>query len=250
MKLPVIPVSFFRRFPLFLFVAASVAARISAEDQPSAESSPENALEALSAFIETARAEGKINLERDNWRTRLPKFPEVAFDAGGTYIWTLETTEGKIEAELLPEVAPDHVRNILYLSQLGFYDGLVFHRIIPGFMAQGGCPLGRGTGNPGYALPLEVSREALHDAPGTLSMARSARPDSAGSQFFITFGPTPNLDMQYSVFGRVVEGMDTVRKLEAAGNPNPRANGVPPLKEIRIERGTVAWRADGEPETE
>ena len=225
-------------------------ADVTAAEEAAEEAGPANALEALKGFIAEAKEDGRIDLEQDTWRTQLPKFPAVAFEAGGTYVWTLETSEGVMEAELMPEVAPDHVRNILYLSQLGFYDGLKFHRIIPGFMAQGGCPLGRGTGGPGYSLPLEVNRDALHDVAGTLSMARSARPDSAGSQFFITFGVTRNLDMQYSVFGRVTEGLDVVRKLEAAGNPNPRSNGVPPLKEIHIERATVAWRAGEAAESE
>lgn len=209
-----------------------------------AEEQAEAALDAVSqmkAAVAELEASGRVKKDAPGWRTRLPKFEAVTFEAGGTYRWRIVTSEGEMVAELYPEVAPEHVRNVLYLSLLGFYDGLGFHRIIPGFMAQGGCPVGRGTGGPGYSVPLEVSRDRLHGQAGVLSMARSANPNSAGSQFFITFGPARSLDMQYSVFGQVVEGMETVKALEGAGNPNPRSNGVPPLKEITIERTEVVW---------
>lgn len=208
---------------------------------------PPNVIEQLETFIESRKATGRINVEAPGWRTRLPRFPGVQFAAGGTYRWHLETTEGTLVAELLPEIAPEHVRNTIYLSLLGFYDGLNFHRIIPGFMAQGACPIGTGTGNPGYTLPLEVNPEVRHRGPGILSMARSQAPNSAGSQFFITFGDTPNLDNQYSIFGRVVEGLDVVRAMETAGNPNPRANGVPPRRNILINRAWVTWTPDPAP---
>lgn len=206
-----------------------------------------NVIAQMETFIESRKAAGRIDVERDGWRTRLPKFPPLAFDAGGVYHWILETSEGTLKAELNYEAAPEHVRNVIYLSLLGFYDGLNFHRIIPGFMAQGGCPVGRGNGSPGYTLNLEVTHEALHRGPGVLSMARSQNPNSAGSQFFITFGDTPNLDMQYSVFGRVVEGMDVVRKLESAGNPSPSANGVPPRRNIVMQRARVEWTPPADP---
>ena len=158
---------------------------------------------------------------------------------------------GRIEMVLRADVVPKTAENFRALctgekgtGALGkklSYKGTSFHRIIPGFMAQGGCPLGSGTGSPGYNVPLEVSREALHDKAGVLSMARSSNPNSAGSQFFITFGPTRQLDMQYSVFGQVTEGLDVVKKLEAAGNPNPSSNGVPPRKNVTITRARVDW---------
>jgi len=200
-----------------------------------------NAVELMRAAIQERLAAGSIQTNSPTWKTSLPKYPAVSFDAGGTYVWTLETSEGTMVAHLNPKVAPEHTRNMLYLSELGFFDGLNFHRIIPGFMAQGGCPVGRGTGSPGYNVPLEVDRSALHGQAGVLSMARSQNPNSAGSQFFITFGPTPSLDMQYSVFGQVTEGLDVVKKLEAAGNPNPGSNGVPPRKNITITRARVSW---------
>ncbi|MGA0333373.1 MAG: peptidylprolyl isomerase [Kiritimatiellia bacterium] len=204
------------------------------------------ALPEIQSFIQAQEAEGRIDKSRSDWKTRLPKFPPAAFADGGHYEWILQTSEGTMTAVLDHEAAPDHVRNILYLSRVGFYDGLIFHRIIPGFMAQGGCPLGRGFGGPGYQVDLEVKKDVLHKGPGVLSMARSQNPNSAGSQFFITFVSTPNLDGQYSVFGKVTDGLDVLKKLEAAGNPNPRANGTPPLKEITIEKATVRWVEDAE----
>lgn len=207
------------------------------------EPSLSNAMRALRSFVQEQTEAGRIDTSAENWRTRLPKFPDVPFDDGGTYLWTLETSDGTLVAKLNPEVAPEHVRNILYLSDLGFYDGLGFHRIMRGFMAQGGCPLGRGNGSPGYTLRLEVSREALHDKPGVLSMARSPHPDSAGSQFFITFAPRSHLDMQYSVFGHVVEGLEVLEKMEGAANPRA-ANGVPTLRPVTIKSARVSWQAD------
>ncbi|WFB37246.1 peptidylprolyl isomerase [Kiritimatiellota bacterium B12222] len=206
-----------------------------------------NALVEIEAFIETETTEGAIDTSKKNWRTTLPKFPPVAFGEGGHYIWVLETSEGTMTADLFSNVAPDHVRNILYLTSLGFYDGLNFHRIIPGFMAQGGCPLGKGYGSPGYSVDLEVKPGVTHKGAGILSMARSANPNSAGSQFFITFNSTPSLDGQYSVFGQVTEGLDVLKRIAAAGNPNPRANGTPPLKNITIKKATVKWVEDATP---
>jgi peptidyl-prolyl cis-trans isomerase B (cyclophilin B) len=209
-----------------------------------AEAAPQDAVTLMREMIDRFKEAGRIDTERSGWRTRLPKFEEIPFEAGGTYRWILETSEGEMVAELFPDAAPEHVRNALYLSLLGFYDGLNFHRIIPGFMAQGGCPVGRGTGGPGYNVNLEVTRDRLHRGPGVLSMARSQMRNSAGSQFFITFADARSLDMQYSVFGQVIEGMDVVRALEQAGNPDPRSNGVPPRKNITIERSRVEWLPD------
>jgi len=211
-----------------------------------AETASPDAVTLMRERIERLRESGRIDTDRDGWRTRLPKFEPEAFAAGGTYQWILETSEGKITAELYPDEAPEHVRNVMYLTLLGFYDGLNFHRIIPGFMAQGGCPVGRGTGGPGYTVNLEVSRDRLHRGPGVLSMARSQQRNSAGSQFFITFADARSLDMQYSVFGQVVEGLEVVKELETAGNPDPRANGVPPRKTITIDRARVVWIPEGE----
>mgnify|MGYP001146710694 CR=1 FL=1 len=197
------------------------------------------ALEDLEGFISEAKDSGKIDTSKKGWRTRLPKFPEVELADSEEDEWVIETSEGTIVADLEESIAPDHTRNILYLSLLGYYDGLIFHRIMPDFMAQGGCPKGTGTGGPGYSIDLEVSSKLKHDRAGTLSMARSSNPNSAGSQFFITFRDTPFLDGGYSVFGYVKEGLDVIKKLEEPPKPNPRSTGVPPRKRITITSASV-----------
>ena len=122
-----------------------------------------------------------------------------------------------MKAELYPEIAPNTVNNFISLVKTGFYDGLIFHRVIKGFMIQGGCPLGTGTGNPGYSIKGEFSNNGFtnqlkHDT-GVLSMARSMMPNSAGSQFFIMHKPAPHLDGEYAAFGKIIEGMDVVDKI-------------------------------------
>lgn len=122
-----------------------------------------------------------------------------------------------IKAELYPQIAPNTVNNFISLVKKGFYDGLIFHRVIKGFMIQGGCPLGNGTGNPGYSIKGEFSNNGFtnqlkHEA-GVLSMARSMMPNSAGSQFFIMHKAAPHLDGEYAAFGKVIEGMDVVDKI-------------------------------------
>lgn len=122
-----------------------------------------------------------------------------------------------IKAELYPDIAPITVENFVKLVKEGFYDGLTFHRIISGFMIQGGCPNGNGTGGPGHTIKGEFSmngvKNDLKHTPGVLSMARAMDPDSAGSQFFIMHKTSPHLDGQYAGFGQVIEGMDVVNKL-------------------------------------
>lgn len=132
-------------------------------------------------------------------------------------IVTFETTAGTITAELYPEIAPNTVNNFISLINKGFYDGLIFHRVIKGFMIQGGDPDGVGTGGPGYSIKGEfaingVENDLKHTA-GVLSMARSMMPDSAGSQFFIMHKDAPHLDGQYAAFGKVTDGMDTVNSI-------------------------------------
>ncbi len=131
---------------------------------------------------------------------------------------TFEMENGKtITAELYPEVAPISVNNFISLIKKGFYDGLTFHRVIYGFMIQGGCPLGTGTGGPGYTIKGEFAmngvKNDLKHTEGILSMARSMMPDSAGSQFFIMHKAAPHLDGQYAAFGKVTDGMETVNEI-------------------------------------
>ena len=137
----------------------------------------------------------------------------------------ISTSLGDITAELWDDVAPNHAANFLKLGADGFYDNLAFHRIITGFVIQGGCPTGDGTGGPGYSVDAEFNDRPHH--PGTLSMARSSDPNSAGSQFFIclTRAKCKHLDGEYTGFGQVTDGMDVVEKLGAAatdGNDCPR----------------------------
>ena len=127
---------------------------------------------------------------------------------------------GIIKAELYPEVAPNTVNNFISLVKNGFYDGLIFHRVIPGFMIQGGCPNGNGMGGPGYSIRGEFSgnhfKNDLKHTRGVLSMARAMNPNSAGSQFFIMHEDAPHLDGQYAAFGKVIEGMENVDAIAAA----------------------------------
>lgn len=133
-------------------------------------------------------------------------------------IVTIEMENGKtITAELFPEIAPNTVNNFISLIKKGFYDGLTFHRVIYGFMLQGGCPEGTGMGGPGYSIKGEFSgngfKNELKHTEGVLSMARSMMPDSAGSQFFIMHKAAPYLDGQYAAFGKVTDGMDVVNEI-------------------------------------
>lgn len=144
----------------------------------------------------------------------LEALKDIDFDANNYQI-ELNTNHGRILLDLLPDVAPGHCGNMIGLAKIGYYDGLVFHRVIGGFMIQGGCPSGTGTGGPGYNINAE-----FNDTPhveGVLSMARSSDPNSAGSQFFICLGPHTHLDNQYTAFGRTADeaSMDVVRKIGA-----------------------------------
>ncbi len=139
--------------------------------------------------------------------------PEMAIDPKKDYEATIKTDKGDIRIQLLASQAPATVNNFVFLAREGFYDGVTFHRVIAGFMAQTGDPTGTGTGGPGYRFADEPSALRLrHDQEGTLSMA-NAGPNTNGSQFFITFGPTPHLDGKHAVFGRVIKGMDVLRQI-------------------------------------
>ncbi|MFR4319106.1 MAG: peptidylprolyl isomerase [Eubacterium sp.] len=135
-------------------------------------------------------------------------------------IVTIEMENGDImKAELYPEIAPNTVNNFISLVKQGYYDGIIFHRVIRGFMIQGGDPQGTGVGGPGYSIKGEFSgngfKNDLKHTPGVLSMARTMMPDTAGSQFFIMHETSPHLDGQYAGFGKVIEGLDVVNKIAA-----------------------------------
>lgn len=191
------------------------------------------AMKAIDAFI----VESKIDMTGSKWKTSLKKPPKVTFDASKTYYWKLQTNKGEIRFRMLDDIAPMHVASTFYLTRLGFYDGLGFHRIVQGFMAQGGDPLGNGRGGPGYKYAGEFNKATRHDGPGVLSMA-NAGPGTDGSQFFITFQQTPSLDDRHTIFGRAEspESLATIKLIESFGAP--RDPGTP-TEPIVIERATI-----------
>ena len=156
-------------------------------------------------------------------------------------IVTIEMENGDImKAELYPEIAPNTVNNFISLIKSGYYDGLIFHRVIKGFMIQGGCPDGTGMGGPGYDIKGEFSQNGfkndLKHTEGVLSMARAMHPDSAGSQFFIMTSDSPHLDGQYAAFGKVLEGMDVADAIVSVKR-DMRDKPLEPqvMKSIRVE---------------
>jgi len=176
----------------------------------------------------------------------MPVFPEIQVPGEGDLYARLNTTLGPVVIRLEEKKVPNTVKNFVGLAtgnlewtdprtnqpvKRPFYDGLIFHRVIPGFMIQGGCPIGRGTGGPGYKFADEFDPSLRHDRAGVLSMA-NAGPGTNGSQFFITEGPTPHLDRKHSVFGFVVAGLPVVNKIANA----PRGPGDRPTQDIKIER--------------
>ncbi len=146
----------------------------------------------------------------------------------------IETTLGTIDADLFAKEAPRTVENFVKLAKEGFYNGIIFHRVIPGFMIQTGDPTGTGTGGPGYKFADEFSPNLQHDKPGVFSMANSG-PGTNGSQFFITEAPTPWLDNRHSIFGQVTKGIEVIHSIANA----PRDNRDKPLEEIRMIKVTV-----------
>jgi cyclophilin family peptidyl-prolyl cis-trans isomerase len=153
-----------------------------------------------------------------------PMPPSGALDTSRSYRARFATERGEFVCELYADRAPKTVENFVNLARAGFYDGTTFHRVIPGFMAQGGDPTGTGRGGPGYSFADEFHPALRHDAAGVLSMA-NAGPNSNGSQFFITFGPTPHLDDRHTVFGRVVEGMQVVSSIRERDPARDQAPG-------------------------
>ncbi len=204
--------------------ADATAQDVAAPADVSAATEPDPAIAAIQAQIDALAVDKSVA----KWRTKLKKPTKVAFTPGMTYTWQLHTSKGDLELELRPDVAPMHVTSTLYLTMLGFYDTLIFHRIIKEFMAQGGDPLGTGTGGPGYKYALETDPAVKHDAAGVLSMA-NAGAFTEGSQFFITFAAQPSLDGKYSVFGKLVSGFDVLKAIEAEGT---LAEGKPGLVTI------------------
>ncbi len=147
----------------------------------------------------------------------------------------LDSSHGTITLNMFPDVAPGHCRNMLSLAKIGYYDGLIFHRVIKGFMIQGGCPEGTGTGGPGYTIKAEFN--ATNHDPGVLSMARTSDPNSAGSQFFICLERVPHLDRQYTAFGKTADAasLDVVKKIGAVATGSQDRPKTP----VTINKATV-----------
>ena len=193
----------------FIFLLMSGLCHSADKNPPSVDAS----IQAIDKFI----AEQKIDKTSAQWKTGLSKPPMLTFDSKKEYLWHLKTNKGDITAKLYPKVAPMHVSSTIYLTRLGFYDHVVFHRVIPEFMAQGGDPTGTGRGGPGYMYAGEFDPNVRHSKPGLLSMANRG-PDTDGSQFFITFVKTPWLDGNHSIFGEVISGFDTLKAMEKLGS--------------------------------
>jgi peptidyl-prolyl cis-trans isomerase B (cyclophilin B) len=211
--------------------AKKPAAKPAAKSGTAAHATVDAAVKAIDAQI----AKNAADKKDPNWKTKLKMPTLVKFDPAKSYYARMVTNKGEMLIKLRPDVAPFHVTNFIYLTRLGFYDGTKFHRVMKGFMAQGGDPLGDGRGGPGYSFNTEISANAKHDAPGVLSTANTGQPGSDGSQFFIMFNAYPSLDGGYSVFGKIVEGMETLKAIEAVANPGDG----PPTSPVSITRMTI-----------
>jgi cyclophilin family peptidyl-prolyl cis-trans isomerase len=195
----------------------------------------------LQAKQQQEQADAMEKLGKENeWKLKLTKPEMMKFDPQKDYFWILETNKGTIRIKLMPDVAPMHVTSTIFLTKRGFYDGTLFHRVIPNFMAQGGDPLGTGTGGPGYQYDGEFSPKVTYDRPFLVGMANRSQPNTDGSQFFITVVAVPQLNNKHTIFGEVVEGQDVVKKLEAAGSPSGKTT-----EELKIIKATIEEKAKG-----
>ena len=185
-------------------------------------------------MLEQLVASANVDTTQAGWRTRLPKPHLLAFPAGQSWRARMSTSKGELLLKLFPDTAPMHVTSFAYLARLGFYDGLAFHRVIPQFMAQGGCPLGSGSGGPGYRFDGEFAPGVKHDRPGLLSMA-NAGPGTDGSQFFLTFLATPWLDGKHTIFGGAEGGEAVLKALEACGTSSGRPREPLTMEKVTIE---------------
>ena len=193
----------------------------------------EEATESISDTVESVVKEA-IDKSNPNWKQNLKLPALMTFEAGKSYYWDMKTNKGDMSFRLFQDSAPMHATSTIYLTEAGFYDDVLFHRVIPGFMAQGGDPTGTGMGGPGYKYAGEFDGKTGHAKAGMLSMA-NAGPNTDGSQFFITFIATPFLNGKHTVFGELVSGEDTLRALEALGSP-----GAGKTQEtLKIETATI-----------
>ena len=217
---------------------AKAEAQAPAAAKDDATTAKDGAIMGIDKFI----ASKNVDKKSPSWRQTLSEPPKQTFDANSNYFLHVETSVGSLKARLYADTAPMHVTCGIYLARLGFYDELKFHRIIKSFMAQGGDPTGTGSGGPGYMIDGEYGGGRKHDKPGLLSTANTGRPKSDGSQFFLTFVPTPWLDGKHTLWGEVVEGLDTVKKLEASGADGEARLANPPT----IKKAWVSVAAKAE----
>lgn len=197
--------------------------------------SGDTAVAKIQEYIERNAQAKRPDKSAPAWRTALPMRPKVAFESARAYIWILETEFGPVQVRLLAGAAPEHAANAIYLSLLGFYDGLSIHTIVPGKALESGDPADDGKGSPGYAFSPEATA-AKHDRRGIVS-ALSQGPSTDDSKFRIMFGPDPSIDPRSTVFGEVENGFDALQRIEALGTPDGR-----PKRHVAIRRATIAIR--------
>jgi peptidylprolyl isomerase len=234
--------------PIFEKVMASLSLNAEAANTllAAAFPPPPGLVPVVEGFIPVAIGEGKCVGIADPTDTTTPadgrgkqyEKPEQVLDTTKIYCAILTTEKGRIVIQLYPEIAPQHVNSFVFLAQQGFYDGVTWHRVIPEFVAQTGDPTGSGSGGPGYEVPLEISSQLTYDRQGVLGMARSSSPNSAGSQFFITYAPQQGLNPGvngdgYSIFGQVVEGYEFVEAVSPR-DPASAATAGDTLVSVRI----------------
>ncbi|MEQ1834008.1 MAG: peptidylprolyl isomerase [Candidatus Eisenbacteria bacterium] len=214
--------------------AAAAKTEAAKPASPAVDVAKATAADAAIKAIDAQIAKAAVNKKDAAWRTKLPLPTAVKFDANKSYFVRMGTTKGEVLIKFMPTVAPLHVTNFIYLTRLGYYDGLTFHRVITNFMAQGGDPVGNGTGGPGYGFNGEFSPAVRHSRPGMLSMA-NAGPGTDGSQFFLTFVATPWLDGKHTLFGEVVSGMDVLKALEAKGSQGGQTSERMAMTKVTVE---------------
>jgi peptidyl-prolyl cis-trans isomerase B (cyclophilin B) len=218
--------------PLVLVIALSAIGIGCSQREETAQATDAAASGAAGGNASTATTQDSPQTE-----TRMPKSynapPPMTIDANKTYTATIDTDAGTMTAELYPKIAPQTVNAFVFLAREGFYEGVIFHRVIPGFMIQGGDPTGTGTGGPGYKLKAEFN-DMKHER-GVLSMARTADPNSAGSQFFVMHANSPHLDNQYTGFGKVTGGQDVIDKIANA----PKGAQDRPTNPVKIKKITI-----------
>ncbi len=201
---------------------ASGATVTSTSGAAAATTPADGSTQAASTAVPSGQAPASATTQTGDAATKTyDKKPDLTIDTGKKYVATIKMDVGDIKIELYPSEAPETVNSFIFLARDGYFDGLTFHRVIPGFVAQGGDPTGTGRGGPGYTIPDEVNDHKFID--GAVGMAKTSAPDSAGSQFFICYAPQPNLDGAYTVFGQVVEGRDVLDKID----PRDPARGGP-----------------------